>query len=228
MSDRLNHTALKLSPRFVGFDGASTRFRAHFPQGFRSPLYAQREYNYKIKAKTELDRLAPVEKAATGSGLGGAIIKAFRATDLLHHKFEKPKVEDLLRSADGDRFIRAAARLALGEMKPALEEIARVLAGHGLKKWTVVTYLPFLWAPATHMFLKPTMTRTFAANVGHRFARDYRPALDPEVYESLLDLATLTADKLKDFEPRSNIDIQSFMWTVECYELDPERTPALT
>jgi len=32
-------------------------------------------------------------------------------------------------------------------------------------KWTVVTYLPFLWRPDTHMLLKPMVTTDFAERV---------------------------------------------------------------
>ena len=51
----------------------------------------------------------------------------------------------------------------------------RALKHHESAKWTVVTYLPFLWRPETHMFLKPEVTKDFAARVGHRFASDYEP-----------------------------------------------------
>jgi hypothetical protein len=43
--------------------------------------------------------------------------------------------------------------------------------------WTVVTYLPFLLGPETHMFLKPKVTKDFAARMGHGFASDYEPHL---------------------------------------------------
>jgi hypothetical protein len=49
---------------------------------------------------------------------------------------------------------------------------------HDDAKWTVVTYLPFLWRPGAHMFLKGEVTTEFAARVGHRLADDYEPRLD--------------------------------------------------
>jgi hypothetical protein len=68
------------------------------------------------------------------------------------------------------------------------------------------------------MFLKPKMLRDFAERVGHHFASAYRPDLDIEVYDALLDLAEETRIKLADMEPRDMIDIQSFIWTVVKYE----------
>ena len=90
-------------------------------------------------------------------------------------------------------------------------------------KWTVVTYLPFLWRPEQHMFLKPETTKDFAQRVGHSFASDYEPQLDLFVYESLLDLATRTSTELSDLRPRDRIDVQSFIWVIGNY---PEPEPA--
>lgn len=116
-----------------------------------------------------------------------------------------------------DDLVRAAARFALGEGKPALLEMERALKPHESAKWTVATYLPFLWRPEEHMFLKPEVTKDFAARVGHRFASDYDLRFDWAVYESLLDLVSKTAIELTDFKPRDRIDVQSFIWVVGGY-----------
>ena len=73
----------------------------------------------------------------------------------------------------------------------------RALKPHDAAKWTVVTYLPFLWRPEAHMFLKPEVTNEFAVGVGHRFADDYEARLDIGVYESLLDLAERTSAEMQ-------------------------------
>jgi hypothetical protein len=49
---------------------------------------------------------------------------------------------------------------------------------HAIAKWIAVTYLPLLWRPDAHMFLKPKVTTDFASRVGHRLANDYAPQLD--------------------------------------------------
>jgi hypothetical protein len=120
-------------------------------------------------------------------------------------------------------FVRAAARFTLGQTKAALIEMERALKRHDSAKWTVVTYLPFLWRPETHMFLKPEVTKDFAARVGHRFASDYEPRLDIGVYESLLDLVEKTADELADLQPRDRVDVQSFIWVMGSYEEETEK-----
>ncbi|MDQ2801298.1 MAG: hypothetical protein M3Y41_00915 [Pseudomonadota bacterium] len=93
----------------------------------------------------------------------------------------------------------------------------RVLRPHDNAKWTVVTYLAFLWRPHAHMFLKPAVTKQFAVRVGHRFARDYEPRLEIEVYDSLLDLTRRTEEALTELQPRDLIDVQSFIWVVGSY-----------
>lgn len=89
-------------------------------------------------------------------------------------------------------------------------------------KWTAVTYLPFLWRPDAHTFLKPEVTKDFAARVGHRFASDYQPRLTLDVYQSLLDLAATTEAELADLQPRDRIDVQSFIWVVGDYKDETE------
>ncbi len=219
---RLHDEAGKSNPKYFGFDGARARFLRFFPNGFHSAGYASAERDYKVAAKQRLDDTAPLDKAVSSSGLGEAILAVFRATNLLS-PFEKVRLQDVLRGPAADEFIRAAARFTLGEGKPALLQMERALKPHDNAKWTVATYLPFLWRPEEHMFLKPEVTKDFAASVGHRFASDYEPRLDYGVYESLLDLVSKTAAELAELKPRDRIDVQSFIWVVGDYKEDSEQ-----
>ena len=214
--NNLIEEAGKTNSNYFGFDGALARFLHWFPAGFQSSAFLADERKYKIDAKVKLDATAPLENAATGSGFGEAVWSVYQ-TNLLS-PFEKMRVRDLLRSSAADEFIRAAARFALGEGKPALLEMERASKLHSCAKWTVVSYLPFLWRPGDHMFLKPEATTEFASRVGHRFAQEYQPGLNFAVYESLLDLASRTEKKLADLMPRDRIDVQSLIWVVGDYK----------
>jgi hypothetical protein len=216
---RLLDEAGKASPKYFGFNGARARFLRFFPNGFYSAAYAEQERDYKVAAKNKLDAAAPLGKAAIGSGFGEAILAVFRATNLLS-LFEKTRLQNVLRGPAADPFVRAAARFTMGETQPALLEMERALTPGESVKWTVVTYLPFLWRPEKHMFLKPEVTKDFAARVGHRFASDYEPRLNIGVYDSLLDLVTKTAQELSDLKPRDRIDVQSLIWVVGGYKED--------
>jgi hypothetical protein len=193
------------------------RFLHFFAGGFQSEHYVRDERDYKMAAKVKLAATAPLEEAVNGDGFGEAILAVFRATNLLS-PFEKTRLQDVLRGPNADSFVRAAARFTLGEGKPALLAMEHALKPRDNAKWTVVTYLPFLWRPEEHMFLKPEVTKDFAARVGHRFAQDYEPQFNIAVYDSLLDLAARTTAELADLKPRDRIDVQSFIWVISDYK----------
>ncbi|TMK02736.1 MAG: hypothetical protein E6G77_05860 [Alphaproteobacteria bacterium] len=71
-----------------------------------------------------------LEKAIEGSGSGEAVLSVFRATNLLS-SFEMIRIQDVLRGPDADTFIRAGARFTMGETKPALAAMERVLRRQG-------------------------------------------------------------------------------------------------
>jgi hypothetical protein len=210
-------------PTWFGWDGARNRFLHWFAGGFRSSAYLADERDYKIAAKGRLEETTSVEEAATGSGHGEAVLAAYRRTNLLY-PVEKSRLQALLRGPDADAFVRAAARFALGDRKSALAALERLLRPHDNAKWTVVTYLPFLWRPDEHIFLKPEVTKDFAARVQHPLERQYDSELRLEVYESLLSLAGEIRSHFSDLEPRDMIDVQSVIWVVGDYR-DGRETP---
>lgn len=214
-----NELQAKLSrdgPNWFGYQGARARFLHWFEGGFQSPAYLEDERDYKVAAKAELEKTTSLEEAAGGKGHGEAVLRAYRATNLLY-PIEKTRMQDLLRGPDGDAFVQAAARFALGEEKSALRAMETLLRPHDNAKWTVVTYLPFLWAPDRHIFLKPEVTRDFAQRVGHSLARSYAADLDIGIYLDLLDLADEIRKSVIDLEPRDMIDIQSVIWVAGSY-----------
>lgn len=223
--ERLVAAALGTDRSFVGFDGAKARFIGIFPKGFQDPEYLRHERNYKVAARDRLNAAVPVEEAAHGTGFAEEIIAAYRATNLLHPIWERPRVEEVLASPDADAFIQQSARFALGD-RSCLGSIARIGSGNDAAKWPIVTYLPFLWdTPLDHVILRHKPAAAFAECVGHAFPYLYNSELLPEVYDSLLDLFTRTSAEIADLEPRDWIDLQSFVWVVSEYE-QPQSAPS--
>lgn len=220
---QLHDDAGKGDPKYFGFAGARNRFLKFFPNGFHSEGYASQERDYKLEAKAKLEETAPLDRATDGRDFGEAVLAVFRATNMLS-PFEMMRVQDVLRGPHADDFIRSAARFTLDSGTANLLGMGEALKPHDSAKWTVATYLPYLWQPETHMFLKPEATKDFATRVGHRFALDYEARLHLPVYESLLDLVSKTAGELADLQPRDRIDIQSFIWVVGAYEEGLEET----
>lgn len=214
---RLADEAGKGSAKYFGFPGARNRFSHFFPNGFGSDCYRRMERTYKLEAREKLLKAAPLEEAATGSGFGPAILKVFQTTNMFH-SVEKAKVGELLRGPDADDFVRAVAALALGEAKSALPRLEVMRAAKKAATWTTVTFLPSLWRPDQHIFLKPEATMDFAERVGHPLYALNEARLDPAVYESLLDLAARTEREIADLKPADRIDVQSFIWVVGDYD----------
>src|SRR5690606_8024217 len=136
----------KNSDAYFGFEGALTRFRSFFPDGFQSAHFEKSERDYKLEAKRRLNEQAPLDEAVSGTGYGEVVLAVFRAANLLS-PYEKTRLQPLLRGPDADIFVQAAARFAKGDIKQALATMNAVLARYDCAKWTVVTYLPFLWRP---------------------------------------------------------------------------------
>lgn len=214
----------KLDPKYFGFGGAKTRFLSIFPASFADPGYAGHERDYKDKARAKLLATVSPEAAAESSGMGEAVLSVFRATNLLS-TFEQIRIQEVLRGRNADAFIRAAGRFTVSCDATSLKAMAAALEPHAAATWPVVTYLPYLWAPDRHMFLKPTVTHDFAARVGHPFRDVYASQVGIEVYESLLDLAARTEAEIADLKPRGRIDLQSFIWVIGAYD-DPKDAAA--
>jgi len=211
------------SSRYFGYSGARRKFLEFFPGGFVSSAYVDHEREYKVEAKRRLDITAPLEMALNDDGLAEAILSVYRATNLLS-PFEQTRMQAVLRSDRADAFIRAAAEFTLEPTRQSLQTMEMVLKHDDNAKWTVVTYLPFLWQPERHMFLKPMVTVDYAERVGHPFARDYQPRLDLVTYRSLQDLASSTEAELADLQPKDRIDVQSFIWVIGgAYDGEPVR-----
>ena len=217
----LHKDAGKTDPNYIGYAGARSRFLKFFPGGFESEHFASMERDYKLAAKHKLDETVPLSEALTGSGFGEAVLSVYHATNMLS-PYEKTRVGNMLRGPNADAFVQAAAQFAHEGPGAAVEKLARVLKPHDCAKWTIATYLPFLWRPEDHMYLKPEATKDFATRVGHRLASLYEPQLSSDVYACLLDLAGKTAGELSDLAPRDRIDIQSFIWVVGDYKEDGE------
>ena len=218
---RLHHDAGKADPKYFGYAGARSRFLKFFPRGFHSDGFSSQERDYKLAAKRKLDADAPLTEALSSGGFGEAVLSVFRATNMLS-PFEKTRIAGMARGRDADAFVQAAARFAREGTEVALLELEKVLKAHDCAQWTVATYLPFLWRPETHMYLKPEATKDFATRVGHPLASLYQARLDFGVYASLLDLVEETSNELSDLAPRDRIDIQSFIWVVGDYREDRE------
>jgi len=73
-----------------------------------------------------------------------------------------------------------------------------------------VTVFGFIAQPATHIFLKPAVTKLAAR--AYAFDFEYHSTQDWATYRRLLDFAATVRRDVADLRPRDMIDIQSFLW----------------
>lgn len=210
----------KAHPSYFGFDGAMARFRGYFPNAFEDPGYAFEERTYKDQAVAKIAATLPIEAArAAGQEHCLSAVRAFQATNLVY-QVEKARIHEVLAGPTGPAFVRASARFADGEFAAGVADMVAAIRAKTQPSWPMLTYLPFMWRPDRHMFLKPVVTCDFADRVGHPFARDYREGITAAVYESLLDLAAQTEREIAALKPKDLIDVQSFIWVVGAYKED--------
>jgi hypothetical protein len=219
---RLMNLAGTVHPNYFGIDGAITRFLRYMPGGFAGERYTSHdsERRYKVDAHKTLTGLLPLAAAVDATDEDGArLADAFKKDQLWTHMpslQESTRLKEVL-AKNGGAFLRAAAAFADEDVANGISGMHGAIKAHGSLSWPIATYLPFLWDPARHMFLKPTVTRDFAERIGHRFAVDYDPEIRTDVYESLLDLADDTATAIAALKPADRIDVQSFIWVVGEY-----------
>ncbi|WP_417477275.1 hypothetical protein [Maricaulis sp.] len=200
---------------YVGYDGAIARFKQIFPTGFADPRYHSKERDYKLAAIARLAEAAPLEDALAGKADPEAVLRASH-TNLLFRS-ESIALRAILLHTSGRKFVQAAAEMAMGDVAQGLATMSRIASDVDRKSWPLVTYLPFLWQPDEHMFLKPTVAKGFAERVGHRFAYEYSSDIKAEVYAGLLDLTAGARRSIAALEPADNVDVQSFIWAVAKY-----------
>lgn len=228
---RLMNHAGTVHPNYFGIDEAVTRFLRYMPGGFAGKRYTSHdsERRYKVDAHRTLTNLLPLAAAANATDEDGArLAAAFKKDQLWTHMpslQESTRLKEVL-AKNGGAFLRAAAAFANEDFAEGISGMHAALKAHGLLSWPIATYLPFLWNPARHMFLKPTVTRDFAERIGHQFAVEYDPEIRADVYESLLDLVDHTATAIASLKPADRIDVQSFIWVVGEYREEDLPTPS--
>lgn len=213
----LQNEAGKLEPAYFGFGEAIARFLRFKPHGFDDGTGRENERHYKQVASSALRAVSSADGAIAANAETARQIAGSRMWTNMMSTFESARLKEVLLGANGSNFVRGAAAFACGDYDRGADQMARAINPHGRTSWPLTTYLPFLWEPTLHMFLKPTVTQDFSERVGLRFHHDYDPAPNAHTYEALLKLVAETRAEIAMLQPKNNIDIQSFIWVVGEY-----------
>lgn len=144
---------------------------------------------------------------------GQSIIRVFEATSkpLLHKKTELPRLVEAMDRGESLRpFLIALADLLDAErptapLYTAYVESFAALAAPGRATpltWSIVSAIPFIARPESHMHMRPTPTRRAALGLGFDLKFNARP--NWVTYERLLKMSN---DLLEFIKPRSGVDM---------------------
>lgn len=202
---------------------ARRKFLRVFPGGFRDETYIDWERNYKWEAHRRweeslgepvLERLIKEKKFAE---IAAAATRIESRTNLLF-SFEKMALRDAVKSSAGAKaFALALFDFLHGDdaMEARFSRWVEAVARLPRRKtrvltWPLVTVFGFIAQPATHFFLKPTVTREAARRYGVELPYASRPSWP--LYKDLLAFVGRVRSDISDMRPRDMIDMQSFLW----------------
>lgn len=193
-------------------------FLRNHPEGFYGPNYLKTERNAKVAAHTlALDLLGPAPmqeliEQKNYEEICRRALKVVQATKLLFVT-EKTALQAALKdSKNMELFAENLNQLLYGEteLEGRFKSFSRALGQIQMAKWTVISYFLFIFFPDRFIFLKPVVTQP-AAELS-AFDIHFRPDLNWQTFQSVLDFSEYLKSELKDLKPRDMIDIQSFMW----------------
>ncbi len=218
-----------------GAEKSRRRFLRFFPKGFRDETYIAWERGYKWRAHERWDGSLsrPMFRTLLRDGdfgeIGARALKTLSGTNLLF-SFESMALRDALKTDQGSRlFAEGLYEFLYGRssLPHRFDDWCNVVASLPKKQsrvftHPVVTVFGFLAQPETHIFFKPTATRTAAERYGFELHYQSRPSWG--TYLSVLEFGSVIARDLADLKPRDMIDIQSFIWAIGSSEYDAMAT----
>jgi hypothetical protein len=207
------------------------KFLRFFPKGFYDEKYLAWERDYKWKAHTDWESALSKSKFkkllqdGEHSLVAATAVRIESRTNLLF-SFEKMALRDALREAKGAKLFSEGLFNYLygrGQIERRFEEFRDVISELPRKQtrvltWPLLTVFPFIAQPATHIFLKPQVTKSASEAYGYELDYDSKPTW--RTYQSLLDFSRVIEREIKDLRPRDLIDIQSFIWVQGSSEYD--------
>jgi hypothetical protein len=210
---------------------ARRRFLRFFAKGFRDETYIAWERGYKWRAHERWNELLPRDvfrcllREGEFTEIGARALKSLSGTNLLF-SFENMALRDALKTGRGARAFSGGLYEFLhgrASLPQRFEDWCGVVASLPKKQsrvltHPVVTVFGFLAQPETHIFFKPTATRTAAERYGFDLHYQSRPSW--ETYLNVLEFGSAVASDLRDLKPKDMIDIQSFIWVTGSSEYD--------
>jgi hypothetical protein len=201
------------------------KFLHYFPGGYQGKKYLAWERDYKWNAhlgwkeklnKQEYKKLLAGEHYAE---IAKRAVTLESRTNLLF-SFEKMALRDAVKNNDAAKsFAEGLFKFiyGTGALKKRFEAYRDMIAALPVKQtrvltWPILTVFGFIADPATHIYLKPTVTKVAAKKYKFDFQYSSKPGW--ETYESLLHFAEQVRKDTIEYRPRDMMDLQSFIWVM--------------
>lgn len=201
------------------------KFLFYFKKGFTDPKYIAWEREYKWYAhksfqeqlnKKEYERLLENKEYDSISAIA---VKIESKTNLLF-SFEKMALRDAIKTDEGARIFATglfnyiyggeSLQKRFESFCTAISLLPRIQTR--VLTWPVVTVFGFIGNPKEHIFLKPRVTKEAAAKYQFPFLYNSKP--NWQTYQSLLSFAAKIKSETSSYQPKDNIDAQSFIWVM--------------
>lgn len=158
---------------------AEAQFLARYPEGFADPAMAS------VKKRHNVDKLTEFAKASLTPAnfnrpefIADTVLKIVSRSSMVS-RFEKPRFRDFiqcLNSAEKEALAGAYEKRLFGRAKQrGFEELVGMMQPFGIAKWSVVSVVPFYFAPRSEVFVKPTTAKGIIAGLEVE-GLEYRPA----------------------------------------------------
>lgn len=158
---------MQLSMNLNKLKQAEGRFLARYPGGFADPDMVS------IKKKHDVDKLVDFAQTSLARShfnqpekLCDTLVKIVSRSSMVS-RFEKPGFRDFIGSLNTHEkqgLADAIEKRLYGRSKrQGFEEILGMLSHHRLAKWSVISVVPFYFAPQREVFVKPTTAKGILA-----------------------------------------------------------------
>jgi len=146
---------------------AEAAFLARFPKGFGDPGMEKIRKSHNVDRLADFTRANVTEAALSRPQRFADILLKIVSRSSMVSRFEKPPFReflDALNSRDKRHLAEAFRRRLFGTKKrEGFEEIVDLLERYKLARWTLVSAVPFYFAPAKEAFVKPSTARRIVA-----------------------------------------------------------------
>ncbi len=170
---------------------AEADFLVRFPDGFADPAMAPIMKKHNVGKLTEFAQ-ANLTRAQFNNPehIAETLVRIISRSSMVS-MFEKPKFRDFVRSLNShekEHLAFAFEKRLYGRAKRAgFEEILGMLSHYKLAKWSIISAVPFYFAPKKEAFVKPTTAKGIVAYLEVN-EMQYKPRPSWEFYRAYVKL----------------------------------------